>query len=272
VCILLADSGSTKTSWKVIMPSGEVSFFRTAGLNPNFLSRNEIIDIVQNELLCNLDVLVEEIRFYGAGCSQHASKEKLRDIFSTLFPSAKRVVIDTDLMGAIEAMNTKHTSWVCILGTGTNACIVENGKIVHQITSLGYMFGDEGSGFDIGKRLVKAYFSGLMPLELKKKWDDMYQLTYSELIEKVYQGSKPNAWVASFAIFAKKNIEHPFIENLVLASFESFLTSYILTLKGYYKFPIHFVGSVAYYFEDQLKKVLNKHGLIMGDIMLSPLS
>ena len=41
--ILVADSGSSKTDWLLALPNQEVKEFRTAGLNPYFLTEKEIV-------------------------------------------------------------------------------------------------------------------------------------------------------------------------------------------------------------------------------------
>jgi len=270
LALLLADSGSTKTSWKLVDSSGKASRIQTSGMNPNYLTEKEIENILREELIEKVDVPITSIRFYGSGCSQSQAKEKLKQVFFRLYPKAS-VDIDTDLVGACKSVISQQTSWVCILGTGSNACVVKEGEIIYQPLSLGYILGDEGSGQDIGKRLLKAYFSDSMPLSLKKKWEDEYNLSYSELINKVYQTPKANTWMATFSIFAKNHMEEPFIESLVLASFESFVNTYIISQKEYQNLPVHFVGSIAFHFEIQIRKVLQKHQLKVGQIIQSPI-
>ena len=270
MAVLLADSGSTKTSWKLILNSNEVTTFETSGINPTYLSDSQIVTILTKELIPEVSGSIEAIQFYGAGCSQASAKEKLKEAFSLLFPKAS-IEIDTDLAGACKALSGDGAAWVCILGTGSNSCVYEQGKIIHQAPSLGYILGDDGSGQDIGKRLLKAYFLHQMPAELKAKWNEKYDISYSSFIEQVYQKPKANKWLASFAVFAKEQIEHPFIEELVLASFESFVSTYIGSQKEYAQLPLHFVGSVAFHFQQQLAKIVAKHDLTLGKIVTSPI-
>jgi len=271
MAVLWADSGATKTTWKLISEDKkELRWLHTKGINPNYLSQIQITSILRAELLPTLGVSISAIRFYGAGCSQESAKKKLIFAFNELFPKAK-LTIGTDLVGAYQAIAPKAPAWVCILGTGANACVIEKGEIRYQNLSLGYILGDEGSGQDIGKHLLKAYFLKQMPARLRQAWEATYSLSYTDFLEKVYQSSKPNVWMASFAPFAKAHIQDPFIERLVMSSLDNFIATFILPQKTFHHLNIHFVGSVAYHFSEQLQKVCTNHGLLLGEVIQHPI-
>jgi len=268
----LADSGATKTTWKLKGKANEKEqWFHTKGINPNYLSQEEILDILRKELYPALgSTNISEIRFYGAGCSQEHAKTKLKAVFSVLF-SIAQAYIYTDLLGANHAISPTVPSWVCILGTGANAGVFHQSEKLYQTPSLGYMLGDEGSGQDIGKRLLKAYFLNQMPKEIKLHWEKEYDLSYLNLLENVYQMPKPNVWMASFSPFAKKYIDTSFIESLVMHSFDAFISTYVLPQKEYRHLNIHFVGSVAFHFKEQLQKVCSNYHLNLGKVIAHPI-
>ncbi len=272
MAILWADSGATKTTWKLIeKDKRKPEWIHTQGINPNYLGKEQITNILETELLPTLNNTISEIRFYGSGCSQEKAKTKLRKALAELFPVAK-LTIDTDLVGAFEAVRSDDPAWVCILGTGANACVMDKGKIVYQNISLGYILGDEGSGQDIGKQLLRAYFLEQMPLHLRSEWEATYALDYTEFLENVYQSSKPNVWMASFSPFAKKHIQDPFIERLVMCCLNNFVSTYILPQKKFLHLNIHFVGSVAFHFKEQLQKVCSNHSLLLGKVIQAPIA
>jgi len=45
--ILIAESGSSKTDWRMISPNGEVSQAKTIGLNPYYQTTDSIIEELQ---------------------------------------------------------------------------------------------------------------------------------------------------------------------------------------------------------------------------------
>lgn len=265
--ILLADSGSTKTSWKYIH-DGTIDAFETKGINPNYLSTDTIELLITKEVKSKTDS-VDVIHFYGSGCSSELAKNKLSAIFKSLFNST--VTIYSDLEAACIALSSQKQSWVCILGTGSNACVYDHDHVSFQSVSLGYLLGDEGSGADIGKRLLKAYYQNGFPKHLHEKWEEKYSLSYQEVITTLYNKEKPNTWLASFTYFAKEYINEPIITAIVKESFTSFLQEYILCKKEFINLPVNFVGSIAYQFKDILSEVLQTEELKLGSIVQSPI-
>ena len=67
--ILIADSGSSKTDWRVIHKNKEVSQYRSVGFNPFYQTSDEMIRELGQDFLINIQSEVERIFYYGAGCS-----------------------------------------------------------------------------------------------------------------------------------------------------------------------------------------------------------
>ena len=67
--ILIADSGASKTDWRVINENGEISQHRGIGFNPNYQTTEEMANELQANYLLNLRDNIDTIYFYGAGCS-----------------------------------------------------------------------------------------------------------------------------------------------------------------------------------------------------------
>ena len=68
--ILIADSGSTKTHWCVLQNGTIITEIFTDGINPFFQTDMEIIALLDAQLIPHMPKIdIEQIYFYGAGCS-----------------------------------------------------------------------------------------------------------------------------------------------------------------------------------------------------------
>ena len=267
--ILIADSGATKTAWLVKRNSQWEKPILTAGFNPwhhDAESLKQSLLKVQQQL--NFTA-VKMLVFYGAGCGTEANRQKVSTILSEIIPNTK-ILVSHDLMASAHALLGREAGIACILGTGSNACQYDGEKITSQITSLGYILGDEGSGAHIGKMLCSAFFRQQMPAELADKFAETYELHLSDFLAKVYRQAGAAAYLADFSRFAYANRENEFIQSLVNESFDLFIDYQI----GYFnpdpKLPIGFTGSVAFYFQKQLTERLQYKGFTAGKFMKSP--
>lgn len=62
------------------------------------------------------------------------------------------IEVETDLMGAARALCGHNPGIACILGTGSNSCLYDGRQILANVSPLGYILGDEGSGAVLGKK------------------------------------------------------------------------------------------------------------------------
>ena len=100
--ILIADSGSSKTDWRVIHIDGQISQFRGIGFNPYYLSVEEMTQQLKQDFLVNLSDQIEEIYYYGAGCAAPEKKVEVEQALRAIFPKAQ-IQIDHDLLAAAKA-------------------------------------------------------------------------------------------------------------------------------------------------------------------------
>lgn len=269
--ILLADSGSTKTHWCLMAASGQTSEFFTDGINPFQQTSDAIRNTIQSQLLPQIAHLmwvgtVKNVYFYGAGCTPE-KKKPVHMAISACFKHAE-IVIESDMVGAARGILGKEAGVACILGTGGNSCYYDGENIVKNVPALGYILGDEGSGAVLGKRLVSDLLKNQLSDELKEKFLTEYQLTQADIIEKVYRQPFPNRFLASLSRFCADNIDNPMIYKLVYDHFDYFVKR---ILPQYPKSPVGFIGSIAYYYQDVLKKVLADNGFECGKILQSPM-
>lgn len=271
--ILFADSGSTKCDWILIEKTGvHVSKTQTHGINPLLLSKNDIHTIIQkSDLMVQKCHLITEIYFYGAGCGEFHSKNKIKSVLQSIFKNVDNIVVEEDIVGAIKA-TTEKPGVVCILGTGSNCCFFDGTKVIQKTPALGYLLADEGSGNYFGKTLIKDYFLGKMPSGIMAHFQNDYENDLDQLLHKLYASSSPNRFLASYAKFIFKNRGHQYIEGILHHGFSKFINTYLIQYKDELtKYPIHFVGSIAYYSQDIIINLLNSYGYQANRFIKNPI-
>lgn len=269
--ILIADSGSTKTDWRLISEKEEVKSVSTPGINPFYQTEEEIENQISTLLYPELmGFSVKKIFFYGAGCAFEDKKQIVKNAISVSFPKAQ-IEIESDLLAAARGLFLKEKGIACILGTGSNSCFYDGKNIVHNVSPLGFILGDEGSGAVLGKKFAADCLKNQLPEKLKDKFLKQYDLTPAQIIESVYKKPFPNRFLAQFTRFLSENIAEPSIYNIVFDSFTEFFTRNIMQYNNYKDYPVCFIGSIAYYFKDVLEVAANELDIQIGIIYQSPM-
>lgn len=275
--ILIADSGSTKTEW--ITPETTAI---TRGINPVRDTKEEIWEVISTELMPNLchdnylDITqnnhhralssITQVHFYGAGCIQPFS-HSVREILEETFSSAS-IHIYSDLLGAARALCGKDEGIACILGTGSNSCLCNNGEIVRNISPLGYILGDEGSGAVLGRILLSEMTKGNMQ-NLWPHFSEQYQLSISDIISKVYRQPQANRFLASLTPFIKDNLHLPSIKDMLITEFLRFFQRNVIPY-GRTDLPVNFVGGIANNFTEEIMTACELCGLKSGKVIANP--
>ncbi|OCX51383.1 N-acetylglucosamine kinase [Mucilaginibacter sp. PPCGB 2223] len=270
--IIIADGGSTKTNWCLITDEGKKVYFNTEGYNPYFSSKEYITQSLKEGLPTDLEIEnVTEVNYYGAGCSVDDKKKIVEEAMQAVFVKAK-VNIGHDLLAAARAVLGVNEGFAAILGTGTNTCIYDGKDIVYNIDSLAYILGDEGSGCYIGKKLLGDYVRGYMPEAVRQAFWDTYKLTPDEVIDNVYTKPLANRFCASFSKFVYDNtVNIEYSRNLVKSSFDDFFRNLVTHYPDYQKYTFNCIGSVGYNFRNILEEVVLENGMVMGNIIRSPI-
>lgn len=269
---LIADSGSTETKWALTDGAKLVKYIRTQGINPFFQKMEEITTLIQETLLPELppDLKIGQIWFYGAGCAFADKNKVLENALTKLFPSCN-VEINSDLLGVCRGMLGKRRGVACILGTGSNSCLYDGDNIEEHVSPLGFILGDEGSGADLGKRLVSDCLKNQLPGDLTEKFLVFAQDSPADILDHVYRQSCPNRYLASLSRFLIENIEEPECYDIVHSAFRDFFERNILQYEFPDELPVNFAGSIAYYYRDILEKVASEYGFWIEKIEKSPL-
>jgi N-acetylglucosamine kinase-like BadF-type ATPase len=271
--ILIVDSGATKSDWIALTEKGERLFLtQTLGLSPEVLTRPVIEDRLANnfELSKNRED-VSALYFYGAGCGTDRMQDFLKEIFKVFFPNAIAEVREDTYAAVYATTAIGDQSIVCILGTGSNCSYYDGEKLYQKVTSLGYIPMDDGSGNFFGRKLIRDYYFNKIPKELAEKFASEYNLEADVIKENLYKQPNPNTYLATFARFIVENKEHPYCKGVIEKGFQQFINNYIMQFDLATKVPVSFVGSIAYYLCDELRKALERNDLIVGQILQKPI-
>jgi glucosamine kinase len=267
---LIADSGSTKAEWCLLNGNRRKTIF-TQGISPYFLSKAQIEEILQKELLPGLKkAQPEEVYYYGTGCSNMANVKMVKQAILKVFPDAT-VHVNHDLLGAAKALCGNNKGVACILGTGSNSCYYNGKKVVKNSPGLGYILGDEGSGAYLGKKVVQYYLYKTFDADLMDRFDAKYQVTAADILDAVYKKPLPNRYLATYTGFLAENRGHFMVENIIEDGLNDFFFNHVYKYRESWTMPINFVGSVAYGFKDVLKEMCNSYELQLGTVLKNPM-
>lgn len=269
---LIADCGSTKIDW-VLLKNGKVEKqVFTLGINAVMLTEEEIRNRIAAELMPELgETPVEEIYFYGAGCISDEVCGNVARALRDNIPSAKTVEVHTDLLAAARALFGHDAGIACIMGTGSNSCYYDGEAIVDNVSPLGYILGDEGSGAVLGKILIGDVLKNQLPKELCEKFLKQYDLDRLTIIRRVYKEPQGNRFLASVTPFLKENIEVKEVHDLVFNSFKAFFVRNICQYPRHKELSVNFIGSIAYYYRPVLEEAAAAVGCHVGKIIKSPM-
>jgi N-acetylglucosamine kinase-like BadF-type ATPase len=269
--ILLADSGSTKTDWRLIDNADKIHEFRTSGFNPYYQSSSEISNGLSEELIPQLKGRKpESICFYGAGCSTGGKQDIVKSALQNFFPESKTEV-QSDLIGAARALCGHKPGIACILGTGSGSCSWNGEKIIEQIPSLGFILGDEGSGAWLGKKLITAFLRNKLTPEIHNDLENSFHINKEEILKRVNKEEMPSRYLATFAKFYSSHLDDSYIYELAYNSFSDFAKNYIIRYQGFQSNPVHFVGSVAFHNRKVLEQLAQSMNFKVKNIISNPI-
>ena len=271
---LVVDSGSTKTDWGFFNTVYDLKAVKTQGINPCHQSEEEIRNIIRNELLPNTQNIdlaaITEVFYYGAGCATESICTQMAALLKEFIPNAA-IAVDSDMLGAARALCGHAEGVACVLGTGSNSCLYNGKSIEDQVPSLGYILGDEGSSAALGRRLIGDCLKRQLPEAVSREFMERYSLTKESIIESVYRKPLPNRFIAGFAPFVYEKRAVPEVHKMIIQCFQEFFTRNVI---NYHKpwLPVHFVGSLAASFADELKETADSLGMTIGKIETSPMN
>jgi glucosamine kinase len=269
--ILIADSGGSKTDWRLIDKAGKIAQASAPGFNPYYQPIDDLKRNVKEILLPKITDGVSKIFFYGAGVSSAKNQLSIKSAFLEFFPQAQ-IEIGWDLLAAARALCGREPGIACIMGTGSNSCQYNGEEIIDNVANLGWILADEGSGAYMGKKLLVDYLRNKLPAPLAEEFRENYPFSREEFLEKVYQEERPSAFLATFTRFIYNHLKQPYCYELVYSSFSDFYENNVMKYKNYENLKVHFTGSVAFHFSDLLRQVANDKGITVRNILEGPIA
>lgn len=275
---LIADSGSTKTAWCLMDSStgSPLTETTTKGMNPYFQTGQECEEELRTSLLPALhphwDTCdCKSVYFYGAGCTVEKCGQVRHALCSALSLDETQVEVHGDMVGAARSVCGHEAGIACIVGTGSNSCLYDGQEMVSNVSPLGYILGDEGSGAVLGRLFVGSLLKNQLSPGLKEEFLQEKKLTPADIIERVYRQPFPNRFLASLSPFICRHLHDETVHALVADSFRAFFKRNVMQYAGHDTLPIGFVGSVAYHYRDVLAEVAAEFHLRLGRFVQNPM-
>lgn len=271
---LIADCGSTKIDWCVLNGKKLEKQVFTCGMNAVMLTEEEMSGRIAQELMPEITAYASEIKeiyFYGAGCISAEVCGNVANALRANIPSAATIEVYSDLLAAARALCGHEAGIACIMGTGSNSCLYDGMGIAANVSPLGFILGDEGSGAVLGKLFLGDVLKNQVPREIAAEFLKEYDLDLLGIIRRVYREPQANRFLASVTPFISKHIAVKEIHDMVLGTFTAFFRRNVMQYTGYEKHSVNFVGSIAHYFRPVLEEAAAACGLTIGTILKSPM-
>ncbi len=269
--VLVADCGATKADWVLIRKGVEDITVNTLGFNPVVhqpeLLQGEVMKLSKDLLP---DIFPSNIYYYGAGCWDYRRKQVVSTVIKEAWPNAE-VIVMHDLLAAARATCGRDPGISCILGTGSNTCLYDGDDVIDNVTNLGYLLGDEGSGSHLGKAFLRAYFYRELDDEIMEAFEAYTAIDRQTVLDTVYESKIPNTYLASYTRFMGEHLDHPLIQRIIMDSFGEFLDRHVRKYRGHLDLPIHFIGSIAFHFKKFLLATLHERDMHAGKFVQKPI-
>ena len=270
--LLIADSGSTKTDWRLVNEEGKtVCTLQSQGLNPYFLTEQEIATTVLEEVVPHV-YEVDKVWFYGAGCGLPVKVNQVKSAIASVIPGASPAEVNGDMLGAARSLLQDQPGIACILGTGANSCVYDGKDIIDNVPSLGYILADWGSGTVLCKDLIALILQEKISEGIRNDFYRTYQMDRRTILDKIYNKPMANTFLASFTPFLLKHAENPSCREIILGNFREFFQYYVLRYSQYKAgMKVSFVGSIAHHFKEFMEIVAHELDITLGEIVKNPM-
>ncbi len=204
------DGGGTKTqTFLADIRNGQGTSLVGSASNPNSVgwdnARDTVLQLIEATLqkasASRLDL--SGICIGMAGIDRKEQIERLKKEMTPFFPNIPLEVVN-DALPALTAGTEGESGVVLVAGTGS-ICVGEDEQgHTERSGGFGYLIGDEGSGFDIGRQGILAAIQSVEGRGPKTKlWSVATEFfgicDKREMITKVYESNHPVGKVASFA-------------------------------------------------------------------------
>jgi glucosamine kinase len=265
------ESGATKLDWVLADKHSTIVQGTQAGLHPQLVGEAHWKAQLQ-ALSQGLLVQPQAIFYYGTGCASLEGQRYVQAYFGRYWQGHPILAVASDLLGAARALCQHESGLVGILGTGSNVAAYAHGQLVAQRGGLGYILGDEGSGAALGKALLRAFLYQTLPPMLMQHLREKEGLERGAIIDALYRGASPSRYLAQWATLVHRWRSEPIVQAMIRREFEQLIQSCLLPLSQKQGTKtIHFTGSVAVHFKEELEATLAMYDLSIGQLVTAPL-
>ena len=210
--VLGVDGGGTKTACVLADTNGKILAATVTGPS-NFLSMSggveEVTSLLKQavaEVLNKAGAAEQDVEtafFAMAGVGLSGKSRAMEEIISGL-PALKKCAYDIDAVAALAGATTKEWGIVTISGTGAISIGVSREGRRARAGGWGYLIGDEGSGYDIGRRglqaAARAYDGRGTATLLQRRAEEYFRLDSLDKFRAfLYRNCGEKETVASFA-------------------------------------------------------------------------
>ncbi len=254
------DCGATRTKLAAIT-DGTATFHTLDGFNPRHGDWMEYSRKLKNGL--NAKSPIGQLIFYGAGIGteqlQFTMKQRLAESLVVEGP----IQVYSDQLACAHAAFDEAPVIVAILGTGSNVGHYDGTTFTQETRSYGYLLGDEGSGFDIGRQILRAYIYNQLPAEAIAWLKRRFNLSYEFILNTCYDNNGFRQLCAQLAPVASEYKSEPVLNAIVRNSIARFIELRLMPEVRQHPTvnEVHFFGSISSTFESTLTEEIVRSGL-----------
>lgn len=260
---LIADSGGTKTDWVLIDELNNLHYFTTDSYHPIHVTH----EWIQEKSSFWLDYTQKyelKVHFFGAGCLREENQLKMLAAFEQW--GMRNVSVKSDILAAYLATSNQENGYVAILGTGSVIGRIENREVSEIYGGLGYLKGDEGSGYYFGKLIIEKVLADHFSEQTEKQLIEI--LGAKELLKEKLGENPDKSFVASIS-FLLKDLQNEELLAVHLENAKTFIHLYLP--KTEQNRTIGIVGSYGFYQRRLFNDLFQKQGWTVVKLVEKPI-
>ena len=261
--ILIVESGATKTDWCLVDAGNPVRRLQTPGMNLSTIAAEANAAVFADAVESFAGV--DEVHFYAAGLLEFPAE--LDRVFKEQFPGVK-CEYASDLLAAARAACGHAAGLAAILGTGSNTCHYDGGKIVRNIHGGGFIIGDEGSAAALGRMFLADLVKDLVPADIAEAFAAFHEADYASVVRNVYKTPAPSRYLGSLAPFLLENRGNSYVSDLIDRNFRDLFER---ALTRYDRLPVGVVGGFGCACRAELERLGAAYGLTFSRFIPSPM-
>lgn len=234
---LIIESGATKSDWRLTEKGKQLSGGLFHGMNVSSMPMGKVLGVMDEALAHFFPEggELEGIYLYLAGIATPAIREQICERIRSHVRTGE-IDIQNDLCAAARAVCGHGSGVVAIMGTGSNSCFYDGDTVSQRVRSGGFIIGDEGGAAALGKLFLADLIKERIPEAVAKEFDAQFDASYGNIVEKIYHGERPAAWLGSLAPFIVSHADDPAIKALVERNFRDFIERTLL------RYPVRELG------------------------------